>query len=138
MMLRKVVLFTLFMILSACAREKPIAQKLDLAPQNGQIDLAGVLSNPWDRVCIIAPYSYNEDVQTLLGTELNIEARSRIDELDNISLLVTLQGDRVTGLFEVPRGSVDFAHLGKQCFPREKSTFTVPTKGHPQAIETDP
>lgn len=67
-----------------------------------------IVVNGWGCVCVIAPYSTNEHAREILGVSVNIESKSSIYMLDSIALLVTMHGENVSGLFEVPRRSVDF------------------------------
>jgi hypothetical protein len=104
-----------------------------LEPAGGQIDLSNALSGEWGRVCVIAPYSTNEHAREILGVPADIESNSSIYQSDSIALLVTMHGENVSGLFEVPRKSVDFSYLGGNCYRRENSRFAVPDEGHPFA-----
>jgi len=109
------------------------SETIDLRPSGGIVDLSVSLPGEWDRVCVIAPYSTNSRASKILGVAVNIALRSSIAVLDNIALLVTLNDGEVSGLFEVSRGSVDFAHLGGECYRRGDSIFSVPRGGHPSA-----
>ena len=133
MLLRKIILLSASAALCACSSGTPKALKLALEPSGGRIDLSESLPGEWGRVCVIPPYSTNEHASEILGIPLNIESKSSIYMLDSIALLVAMWGESVSGLFEVPRGGVDFTHLGGKCYRRGDARFAVPERGHPFA-----
>jgi hypothetical protein len=120
--------------LFACSSGTSKAQRLVIKPAGGQVNLTEVLPGVWGRVCVISPYSTNKHAREIIGFPVNIESKSSINMSDSIALLVTMQGQGVSALFEVPRGSVDFANLGGKCYRRGDSRFTVPDEGHPYAV----
>ena len=109
------------------------SETVELRPSAGVVDLSAALPGKWNRVCVVAPYSTNSHAREILGVAVNIELRSSIAVLDNIALLVTLHDGEASGLYEVPRGGVDFAHLGGKCYRRRDARFSVPEEGHPLA-----
>jgi hypothetical protein len=122
--------------LGACT-DPSDAMVLKLLPADGQLNLATRLPGAWDRVCVLAPYSTDRHARDVLGIDADISLKSRIVYSDSIALLVTVEDSRVAGMFEIPRDSVDFAHLGGECFSRAESRFAVPEAGHPYATHVD-
>jgi len=122
--------------LSACS-DASDAEVVELQPVEGQVDLAAQLPGVWQRVCVLAPYSTDRHAREILGVDADVSLRSRIVYSDSIALLVTVRDGDVSGLFEVPRSDVDFAHLGGECFNRAESGFAVPESGHPYATHAE-
>ncbi len=98
------------------------------------VNLVEVLPVPWDRVCILGPYSDNSAAQKTLGFHWDVEATSSIPNDDDRALLLFVKDQTVVELVEHPRRNGDFANLSRQCFVRERATFhhqTNPKKGWP-------
>lgn len=131
----KIVLIVAAATLGGCTDSD--ATILKLRPLDGRLDLATRLPGAWDRVCVLAPYSTDRHAREVLGIDADISLHTRIVYSDSIALLVTIGNDQVTGMFEVPRDSVDFAHLGGECFSRLESAFAVPQAGHPYATHVE-
>ncbi len=98
------------------------------------VNLAKVVPQAWDRVCILGPYSTSKNGYDLLGFAWPVEAKSTIATSDSIALLLFVKNKEVLEYVEHPRRDGDFANLSRRCFNREKSTFhhqTNPPKGWP-------
>ncbi len=98
------------------------------------VNLEEVVSSPWDRVCILGPYSDNNSAKVTLGFNWETEAHTSIKTNDSIVLLLFVQGNKVVKFVEHSRVNGDFANLSRQCFQREKSLFihqSNPPKGWP-------
>lgn len=134
--MRAIFLLSLSVTLSACSDGVSKAGSITLEPAGGAVDLSEALPGEWGRVCVVAPYTTNEHAREILGIPVDIQRKSSIYMSDSIALLVTLQGEKVSGLFEVPRGGVDFTCHGGKCYRRGDSRFTVPDEGHPHATHT--
>ena len=124
--------------LAGCGRAAPEAQLLEIAPADGTADLARLLPGAWDRVCILAPYSTNSRAAEVLGSGIDITGSSDIGWSDSIALLVTMQGDQATGLYEVPLDGLNFARLGGHCYQHDAARFTVDKRGARYATAVDP
>jgi hypothetical protein len=107
---------------------------VELKPESGRIDLAETIPGDWDRLCILSPYTTNRIALETTGVRINVEGRSDIYSSDAIALFVTLKANQAAALFDVSRKGVDFAHLGGNCYPRNKAVFSVPAEGHPSAV----
>ena len=123
----------LVFIATSCGQTVPTTKRLELSTQGGEVDLSEMLSGTWDRICLLPPYSTNEHAKAVLGVPLSIETKTRITSLDSITLLVTMRRNRITGLYEIPRGNIDFTPLGSKCYFRRDSKFTISQDGHPFA-----
>jgi len=98
------------------------------------VNLADVLTDPWDRVCIFGPYSDQKAVHLTLGFDWPELSKSVIEANDGIALLLFLKGSNVLEWVEHPRRDGDFTNLSRQCFFREQAIFehlTNPKKGYP-------
>ncbi len=98
------------------------------------VDLAEVLPSPWEKVCIIGPYSDRKSVNTTLAFDWPEMSQSSIETNNEIGLLLFLKGGKVVEWMEHPRRDGDFTNLSRQCFPRDKAIFEHlinPPKGYP-------
>jgi hypothetical protein len=96
------------------------------------INLPGVVTRPWEKVCILGPYMTNGEAKTTLGFEWDAESKTSIRTNEGISLLLFVRGDQVVEYVEHPRRLGDFTNLTMRCFPREKAVFVqhqTPRKG---------
>jgi len=119
----------IFAALAGCAKGAPQAEKIILSAKDGVIDLASSLPGKWDRVCVLTPYTSNSDAKATLGVSVDITGSSRINVLDNISLLVTMHEKNVVALYEIPVNNIFFAALGSGCYERNDSIFLVSETG---------
>ncbi|MGD9851396.1 MAG: hypothetical protein AB7T38_09020 [Nitrospirales bacterium] len=98
------------------------------------VNLVDVLPSPWEKVCIIGPYSDEKSVNMTVGFDWPELSQSTIETNNEIALLLFLKGRKVVEWFEHPRRDGDFTNLSRQCFSREKANFEHlinPPKGYP-------
>lgn len=98
------------------------------------VNLAEVLPTPWEKMCIMGPYSDTKSVNATLGIDWPDLSKSTIETNNEIALLLFLKGLKVVEWVEHPRRDGDFTNLSRQCFTREKANFehlTNPPKGYP-------
>ena len=98
------------------------------------VNLAEVLPTPWDKMCILGPYSDGKAVNMTLGFDWPDWPKSSVETNDGVALLLFLKGGKVLEWVEHPRRDGDFTNLSRQCFSREKSIFehlNNPPKGYP-------
>ena len=121
--------------LLGCSEETLQAQELEFNLSKAYVDLAETLIGDWERVCVITPYSSNEYASEVIGFDVNVEERSDISALDDISLLVTVKNQNIEDMYEVPRENIDFSSLGAQCYARGNARFIIRHDkfGQPQA-----
>ena len=132
MKIRITMLVSLCACLTACSSE-PRAQNLSIEPIDGQIDLAESIAGDWDSVCFLGPYTTNGRARGALGVPVDVEGRSTIFSSDSIALAVTMKGDAVVDLFEIPLRPSNFAEHHGECFARSNAKFRVPVDGYPYA-----
>ena len=128
----------LLLILSACDSSSPnMTEKITHQFQSSGrtfVNLANVVQNTWDKVCILGPYSTSKHAYDTLGFAWPVEKQSTIATSDSIALLLFVENQKVVEFVEHPRRDGDFANLSRQCFKREEATFhhlTNPPKGWP-------
>ena len=91
------------------------------------IDLMQAVPTAWDRVCVLGPYSLDEDAERTLGFKWPVESRTDIEEGDGIALLLFVRNDTVVEYVDYPRDQGDFSGLASQCFKSSNAKFrTVP------------
>lgn len=108
---------------AAARRGNDVGAMIDaaLAASSGErLDLSALpTAKPWDRVCVLRPYTDNAAARPVLGLEgWDIEMYSAIATSDSICTLVFIDGKRVSYVYELPRGKADLASLGGRCFAR--------------------
>jgi hypothetical protein len=88
---------------------------------------------------VLGPRSDNIVAGNTLGFDWNAEARTAIEDSDDIALLVFVKDGDVLEYVEHPRADGDFSRLSGKCFPREESVFiheAIPAKGWPGLVST--
>ncbi len=114
----------------------PDAQRLEIIPVNGEIDLAKAVPGNWDKVCILAPYTTNSHAKEILGVSVNVASRSDIGTSDSIALLAIILDSQVKGLYEVGFESANFTPHAGECFIKSDARFLIQSHGHPYASHT--
>ena len=115
--------WVILIFLLSCSSDRAVTFKPKII--DGKIDLSSQIVGNWDKVCILGPYTLEPNASEILGFESDVLDRSDISGDDTITLLVVLQGQSITGLYEVPRGHADFTKLGSGCFNRKSAKFKV-------------
>ncbi|MGB0911340.1 MAG: hypothetical protein ACPGYT_13340 [Nitrospirales bacterium] len=98
------------------------------------VNLPEVVTIPWDRVCILGPYSNNDSAKTTLGFDWDAESKTSIQTNEGITVLLFVKDQTIVEFVEHLRINGDFANLSRQCFAREKAMFAHqvnPKKGWP-------
>jgi hypothetical protein len=111
------------LLLGGCFLEQ--AQPFEFDVVEGTVDAAMQLPGTWQRLCIFTPYMTNGGARDILGFAYNVTWRSNIALSDSITLLATVNEDRVTGLYEVPMTNFNFAALGAGCIERANAVFSL-------------
>ena len=106
--------------------------------QSHSVNLAAIISSPWDRVCFIGPYSDNARAKQVLGFDWPVESKTSISNNDGETVLVFVRAGAVERYLEHPRNLGDFADLSSECFNRNDATFRLkdPTSDWPFLIPT--
>jgi hypothetical protein len=81
---------------------------------------------PWERVCIVGPYTGAHEVDAMAGTEIGARIAHGISERDDIDLLLFISNGRVVRSTAHPRNHGDFGPevVGK-CYSRREAVFAV-------------
>ena len=82
------------------------------------IDLAEVVPGDWDRVCVLAPYTNNEQAEHVLGFAWDVERHTDIASSDGEVVLVFIRGQSVVDYTEHDRVHGDLAQLTPPCLLR--------------------
>jgi len=90
---------------------------------DGNVDLAQAYTSPWDRVCVLGPYSDNAAAKSTLGFAWDVEGNSVVSRNDGLVLLLFVRADKVVMAVEHPRREADFAKQSGKCFSREHARF---------------
>ena len=91
------------------------------------IDLLQAVPTAWDKVCVLGPYSGDEEAERTLGFKWPAERRTSIEDSDGIALLLFVQKNSVVEYIEHPRDQGDFSRLASQCFKSSHANFKVVT-----------
>lgn len=116
----------ILVVAALCGCSDPTSSSIaaQFSSSKGQrVDLATAVDGSWDRVCILGPYSTNDDAAEALGFSWPAETLTDIASDDGISLLIFAQGKSVLKFVEHPRGRGDFSNLRGRCFPRASAKF---------------
>ena len=134
------VLFFCLIMVSLTSCDSPISEVSEEISRQFQasgrtfVNLADVLPTPWDKVCILGPYSDNNATKKAIGFNWDVTTQSSIESNDHIALLLFIEGQKVVKAVEHSRRDGDFTNLSRQCFFRTHATFyhqTNPKKGWP-------
>ena len=122
--MNRLLILICILLVSACSENQKSWRGIN--SDSGEVDLAKVVIESWDRVCFFAPYSNNDYAKKLLGFSWPIEEMSKINKSEAITLFVFSQGKTVTSYHEVQNyGWVDFYRLGGQCFSSNDAVFYI-------------
>ncbi len=85
------------------------------------LDVVRVMPFEWQKLYVFAPYTPIDDVEKALGFKWRAAKKTRINERDDITLLVFVIGRTVQDYIEHPRDAGDFSRLrsGYAYTPRE-------------------
>lgn len=120
-------LIAILLLLAACGPDGT-SRIIDRQLQSGGIvNLDAGVPGPWERVCILGPYSDNRAAADTLGFPWPVEDRSGVAMSDGISLLLFVRDTEVLVAVEHRRSNGDFANLSGRCFPRAHARFTLQT-----------
>jgi hypothetical protein len=111
------ILLTLWMIMLiiGCSAEHTsknemidtLKQEIERKQKSGDtLNMMEIISSDWDRMYVFGPYTPESKIQEVLGFEL--KENFRIDERDDINLLVFVKDNNVIQLIYFPRSFGDF------------------------------
>jgi hypothetical protein len=113
----------------ACSRPDAVSAAIGDRVKEGpgtRLVLAAATGFPWERVCVVGPYTTPEQLRALAGTEIVASAAQGIAGRDDVNLLLFFSNGRVVRSTAHPRKEGDFGPdvVGK-CYSREQAVFTV-------------
>ncbi len=109
-------------LITGCSEGSKISSRITEQFDRGtSIDLDQAFPKGWDRVCILGPYSVNEDAASALGFPWNAEANTSIAMSDGINVLVFAKDQTVVAHVEHPRNKGDFSRVTPDCAPRSQA-----------------
>ena len=116
-------------ISSACGSEGPVNKSIAASVQKGpgtRLVLAEHTGFSWDKVCILGPYTPDDEVDSLTGIQGAAEQAHDIRSNDGINVLMFVRDARIAASVAHPRNQGDFGPevVGK-CYSRERANFSV-------------
>ena len=122
----RTVLIVVFLFLSACADRNEINTQIETqlhARPKGPLDLAHIGPSSWERICVLGPYTTNEQAEKVLGFKWDATGKTSIGGNDGINVLVFAKGQQVIAHTEYPRNKVDFSKMAPRCLNRNQATL---------------
>ncbi|WP_153066026.1 MULTISPECIES: hypothetical protein [Xanthomonas] len=113
----------LILCLVACESRRIASAIQAELTETGKVDLEQAAPGKWDRVCILGPYSTDEDAAWLVGAPWSLRGNSSAWDSDGVSALLFVRGQTVLSSVDVSRAHGDFSRQSDTCFPREKARF---------------
>ena len=110
-----ILLCTLF----GCRMGATLAQRslvADLEASDGELNLASIGPQNWDRMCVLTPYTSNQDAESTLGFPWDADGRTGIERRDDIYVVVFINDDQVSMYLEMPRHEAELLHAETPCF----------------------
>ena len=104
---------------------RSIAASVEKTPGT-RLVLAEHTGFPWDRVCILGPYTPDEKVDSLTGVQRAAVQAHDIRSNDGINVLMFVREGRIAASVAHPRNRGDFGPevVGK-CYSREEANFSI-------------
>jgi hypothetical protein len=113
------------LVLAGCSgTSSEISTKLAtlFAQENASIiDLAELGPQSWERVCVLTPYTTNDEAERVLGFKWNAEGETSIASSDGINVLVFVRGSEVVAFAEHSRNAGDLSQINPRCLQRDKA-----------------
>jgi hypothetical protein len=114
---------------SACGSEGPVSKSIAASVEKGpgtRLVLAEHAAFPWDKVCILGPYTPDDKVDSLTGIQGAAGQAYDIRSNDGINVLMFISGAGIAASVAHPRNQGDFGPevVGK-CYSREQANFSV-------------
>jgi len=114
---------------SACGSEGPVSKSIAGSVEKGpgtRLVLAEHTGFPWDKVCILGPYTPDDKVDSLRGIQGAAGQAHDIRSNDGINVLMFVRDARIAASVAHARNRGDFGRevVGK-CYSREQANFSV-------------
>ena len=127
--MRALTLFALVAVTAACAGEGRLNRSIAAAVEKGpgtRLVLAEHTAFAWDKVCILGPYTPDDEVDSLTGVQGAARQAHGIRDSDSINVLMFVGGGRVAASVAHPRNRGDFGpEVVDKCYSREEATFSI-------------
>jgi hypothetical protein len=119
----------LAVFVSACGSEGQVNRSIAATVEKGpgtRLVLAEHTGFPWDKVCILGPYTPDDRIDSLTGIQGAAGQAYDIRSNDGINVLMFVSDARIAASVAHARNQGDFASevVGK-CYPREQAEFTI-------------
>ncbi|MBE9140775.1 LysE family translocator [Nodosilinea sp. LEGE 07088] len=85
------------------------------------IDLADIGPPNWERLCVLSPYSTNENASSTLGFDWDVEGKTGIESRDDVYVLVFVDQGNVLSHVEIPRQERELINSSISCLERADS-----------------
>src|SRR5262245_11419680 len=127
--IRSLAVLSLSVLGAGCAREGPVNGAIDASVEQGpgtSLVLAAHTGFPWDRVCILGPYTPDDKVDSLTGIQGAAGQAYDIRTNEGINVLMFVREDRIAASVAHGRSRGDFGPevVGK-CYSRTEASFSV-------------
>jgi len=114
-----------------CRRGDPVSKSIGATVDRGpgtRLALVDHTTFAWERVCVIAPYTTDAQIEAATGIVDARRQAQNIHERDDINLLLFLDDDHVVSSIAHPRNRGDFGPevVGK-CVSKQQAVFIVRT-----------
>lgn len=86
--------------------------------------LSEIDSVQWTEMVLIRPYTPNESLEPKLSENKRVSA-TKIEQRDDITVMVFTKGSEVTGVVEFPRAIFDFSQLELKAFRPEDNISLI-------------
>ena len=122
--------FLVFAILSSvCAREAPLNRSIAAAVEKGpgtRLVIAEHTRFPWDKVCILGPYTPDNTVDSLTGVQGGAAQAHDIRSNDGINVLMFVTEGRIAASVAHARNRGDFGpEVVGRCYSKEEANFSI-------------
>jgi hypothetical protein len=114
---------------SGCQGKEPVSRSIAASAEKGsgtRFVLTEHTGFPWDKVCILGPYTPDDKVDSLTGIPGAARQAHDIRSNDGINVLMFVREARIAASVAHPRNQGDFGPevVGK-CYSREQAHFSV-------------
>ncbi|WP_283788540.1 hypothetical protein QNI23_001070 [Bermanella sp. WJH001] len=116
-MLKPIILLTL--ILTAGCSDS--LSTLTLSVENAHVDLAQQVEGDWDSVCILTPYTTDENAAKVTGLNITDVKGTGIENSDSFQVLVFLKNQALHRKYRVSMENARFELTAPWCFDKEQS-----------------
>jgi hypothetical protein len=125
----RILALTLASLVAACGSDGAINRSIAASVEKGpgtRLVLAEHTEFPWDRVCILGPYTPDDKVDSLTRVQGAAGRAHDIRSSDGINVLMFVSDDRIAASIAHARNRGDFGPevVGK-CYSREEANFSI-------------